>query len=149
METKLRFLENEIVKTEKDWKEQEELPKEKRKYISDEEREKCRRVVSAYEKELDEIEISVVDAGRFGFVKLIYYKYPYGFDDAISYTDSLELFLDLWEEWLEAQLLKLIKNTPRAELDYEDIFKSLSKDKQKELMSKREYFAEKAGIGVQ
>lgn len=45
-------------------------------------------------------------------MKLIYYKFPYGFDDAIAYTDSLELFLDLWDEWLESQLLKLIKNTP-------------------------------------
>ena len=43
----------------------------------------------------------------------------------------------------------LLCHTPLAELDYEDIFKSLPKDKQKEIMSKREYFAEKAGIGVQ
>ena len=149
IESKLQFLSNEIIKAEKEWQEQEKIPKQKRKYISDEEYEKCKRVVSAYEKELDEMDISVVDAGRFGFVKLIYYKYPYGFDDAISYTNSLELFLDLWDEWLEAKLLKLTKNTPLAELDYEDIFKSLPKDKQKEIMSKREYFAEKAGIGVQ
>lgn len=148
MESKLQFLENEIVKMEKDWQEQEEKPKEKRKYISDEEHEKCKRVVSAYEKELDEIEVTVVDAGRFGFVKLIYYKFPYGFDDAIAYTDRLELFLDLWDEWFEAQLLALTKNTPMAELDYEDIFKCLSKDTQEELMAKREYFAEKAGIGA-
>lgn len=148
MESKLQFLEKEIVKMEKDWQEQEEKPKEKRKYISDEEYEKCKRVVSAYQKELDEIEVTVVDAGRFGFVKLIYYKFPYGFDDAIAYTDSLELFLDLWDEWFEAQLLALTKNTPMAELDYEDIFKCLSKDTQEELMAKREYFAEKAGIGA-
>lgn len=35
-----------------------------------------------------------------------------------------------------------------AELDYEDMFKCLSKDKQEELMAKREYFAEKAEIGA-
>lgn len=148
METKLRFMESNIIKLEKDWQEQEEKPKQKRIYISDEEHEKCKRVVSAYAEELDELEISVVDAGRFGFVKLIYYKFPYGFDDAIAYTDSLELFLDLWDEWLEAQLLALTKGTPMAELDYEDMFKCLSKEKQEELMAKREYFAEKAGIGA-
>ena len=148
IESKLHFLENEIIKLEKDWKEQEENPKEKRRYISDEEHEKCKRVVSAFEKALDDIEVTVVDAGRFGFVKLIYYKFPYGFDDAISYTDSLELFLDLWDEWFEAQLLSLTKGTPMAELDYEDMFKCLSKDKQEELMAKREYFAEKAEIGA-
>lgn len=148
IETKLQFLEKEIVKLEKDWQEQKKNPKEKRSYISEEEHEKCKRVVSAYEKELDDVEVTVVDAGRFGFVKLIYYKFPYGFDDAIAYTDSLELFLDLWDEWLEAQLSALTKGTPMAELDYEDMFKCLSKEKQEELMAKREYFAEKAGIGA-
>lgn len=148
IETKLQFLEKEIVKLEKDWQEQKKTPNEKRSYISEEEHEKCKRVVSAYEKELNDVEVTVVDAGRFGFVKLIYYKFPYGFDDAIAYTDSLELFLDLWDEWLEAQLLALTKGTPMAELDYEDMFKCLSKEKQEELMAKREYFAEKAGIGA-
>lgn len=147
IETKFLFLENEIVKLEKDWKERKKNPKEKRRYISDEEHEKCKRVISAYEKELDDFEVTVVDAGRFGFVKLIYYKFPYGFDDAITCTDSLELFLDLWDEWFEAQLLAITKGTPMAELDYEDMFKCLSKEKQEELMAKREYFAEKAGIG--
>lgn len=148
MKTKLRFMESNIIELEKDWQEQEEKPKQKRIYISDEEHEKCKRVVSAYAEELDELEISVVDAGRFGFVKLIYYKFPYGFDDAIAYTDSFELFLDLWDEWLEAQLLALTKGTPMAEMDYEDMFKCMSKEKQEELMAKREYFAEKAGIGA-
>lgn len=148
LETKLQFLEKEIVKLEKDWQEQKKKTKEKRSYISEEEHEKCKRVVSAYEKELDDVEVTVVDAGRFGFVKLIYYKFPYGFDDAIAYTDSFKLFLDLWDEWLEAQLLTLTKGTPMAELDYEDMFKCLSKEKQEELMAKREYFAEKAGIGA-
>ncbi len=146
IETKLQFLENEVARLEMEWQEQKEKPEQKRKYISDKEREKCRRVVSAYEEALDDTEVSVVDAGRFGFVKLIYYKFPYGFDDAIAYTDSLQLFLDLWEEWLESQLLKLTKNTPMQEMDYEDMFKCLSKEKQDELMAKREYFAARAGI---
>lgn len=68
-------------------------PEQKRKYISEEEHEKCKKVVSAFEKELDDIEVLVVDAGRLGFVKLIYYKYPDGFDDAMLFTDSFELFL--------------------------------------------------------
>ncbi len=146
IETKLQFLENEAARLEMEWQEQIEKPEQKRKYISDEEREKCRRVVSAYGEALDDTEVSVVDAGRFGFVKLVYYKFPYGFDDAIAYTDSLQLFLDLWEEWFESQLLKLTKNTPMQEMDYEDMFKCLSKEKQDELMAKREYFADRAGI---
>lgn len=44
----------------------------KEKYITDDEREKCRKVSNAF-AELYEIEnILVVDAGRYGFVKLQY-----------------------------------------------------------------------------
>ena len=58
----------------------------KEKYITDDEREKCRKVADAF-AELYEIEnILVVDAGRYGFVKLQYYDHrkvlkmqlPYG-----------------------------------------------------------------------
>lgn len=149
IETKFLFLENEISKLEKDWQEQEENSKQKHVYISDEEREKCRKVVNAYAEELDNVDVMVVEAGRYGFLKLLYYRVPYGFDDAVTYTDSLTLFLDLWDEWLEAQLLRITKNTPVAELDYEDMFQFLSKDKQEELMAKREYFAEKAEICIE
>lgn len=148
IETKLNFLEEQIVPLEEEWKKQEKQPDRKKVYISNEEHEKCRKVVNAFAEELDDIEISVVDAGRYGFVKLTYYKFPYGFDDAISFTDSLELFLDLWDEWIEAQLLKITKNTPMAEMDYEEMFKCLSKDTQDKLMAKREYFAEKAELQI-
>lgn len=149
IEEKLKFLEGQIVTLEeKTQKQKEEKPGQKKVYISDEEREKCRKVVDAYAEELDDAEIMVVDAGRYGFVKLIYYKFPYGFDNAIAYTDSLELFLDLWDEWLEAQLIKLTKNTPMAEMDYADMFKCLSKDMQEKIMAKREYFAEKAEMRI-
>ena len=148
IEAKLNFLEEQIVPLEEECKKQEKQPDRKKVYISDEEHEKCRKVVNAFAEELDDIEISVVDAGRYGFVKLTYYKFPYGFDDAISFTDSLELFLDLWDEWIEAQLLKITKNTPMAEMDYEEMFKCLPKDIQDKLMAKREYFAEKAEIRI-
>ena len=56
----------------------------KEKYITDDEMEKCRKVVDAF-AELYEIEnILVVDAGRYGFVKLQYYRPPQGFEDAIT-----------------------------------------------------------------
>ena len=90
----------------------------------------------------------VVDAGRYGFVKLIYYKFPYGFDNAISYTNSHVLLLDLRNEWLEAQLLKLTRNTPMEEMDYEEMFKCLPKDMQEKIMAKREFFAEKAEMRI-
>ena len=148
IDSKLHFLENEIVKLEKQYQKHEEKNKQKRKYISDKEHEKCKKVVNAYREEFDDMEVLVVDAGRYGFVKLMYYRVPHGFDEAIVYTNSTELFFDLWKEWFEKQLLKLTKNTPLAELDYEDIFKCLSRDKQEKFMAKKKYFAEKAGIRV-
>ena len=51
---------------------------EKKKYISDEEHEKCRRVAEAF-AELEDVDIVVVDVGRYGFVKLQYYTPPTGF----------------------------------------------------------------------
>ena len=75
----------------------------KEKYITDDEREKCRKVADAF-AELYEIEnILVVDAGRYGFVKLQYYRPPQGFEDAITFTDSRSMFENLWEEWLDTQ----------------------------------------------
>ena len=61
----------------------------KEKYITDDEREKCRKVADAF-AELYEIEnILVVDAGRYGFVKLQYYRPPQGFEDAITFKTAL------------------------------------------------------------
>ena len=151
IETKIQFLEKQIVLLEKEkQKHKEEKSKQKRTYISDEEREKCWKVVNAYAEELDDVGIIVVEAGRYGFIKLVDYSFPYGFDDIITFTNSIDLFLDLWEEWFEAQLITLTQNMPTAELelDYNDMFQYLSKDKQEELMAKREYFAKKAEMWI-
>ena len=57
----------------------------KEKYITDDEREKCRKVADAF-AELYEIEnILVVDAGRYGFVKLQYYRPPQSFEDLLLF----------------------------------------------------------------
>lgn len=118
----------------------------KEKYITDDEREKCRKVADAF-AELYEIEnILVVDAGRYGFVKLQYYKPPQGFEDAITFTDSKSMFENLWEEWLDTQLFFLAKGTPMAGMGYHEIFRCLPKEKQEELMNRKAGFAKTAGI---
>lgn len=146
VETKLRFLEEEITGMEREWQEHEEEDGKETVYISDEEHERCRKVADAYADELADAGVVVVDAGRYGFVRLTYYKFPDGFGDAVTYADSFRFFFDFWDEWLEEQLLRLTKDTPMAELDYGELFRCLPEDKQAELMKKREYFAEKAGI---
>lgn len=57
---------------------------EKKVYITKEEQEKCRRVAEAFAELYGLENILVMDAGRYGFVKLQYYKEPQGFDDVIT-----------------------------------------------------------------
>ena len=117
---------------------------EKKKYISRDEQEKCKKVADAF-AELYEIEnIVVLDVGRYGFVKLQYYTEPSGFEDVITFTDSKNMFEDLWEEWLNTKLYSLAKGTPLLDRGYEGIYKSLSKEKQKEFQDKKAYFAKMA-----
>lgn len=118
----------------------------KRVYITAEEHEKCRRIMEAYAELYEEGDILVLDAGRYGFVKLQYYRRPSGFDNVVTYADSHALFDDLWEEWLNIQLLALVAGTPMQEWEYDEIFKWLPEEKQKELMDKRLCFAQKAGM---
>ena len=105
----------------------------KEKYITDSEREKCRKVADAF-AELYEIEnILVVDAGRYGFVKLQYYRPPQGFEDAITFTDSRSMFENLWEEWFDTQLFLLAKGTPMAGMGYNEIFHSCQRRNKRNL----------------
>ena len=118
----------------------------KKSYITDIERERCKKVAAAY-AELYEIEnIVVLDVGRFGFVKLQYYRPPYGFDNVITFTDSRSMFENLWEEWFDTKLYLLAKGTPMLEMGYEETFKCLPEEKQKELVGKKTVFARMAEI---
>lgn len=102
-------------------------------YITDSEREKCRKVADAF-AELYEIEnILVVDAGRYGFVMLQYYRPPQGFEDAITFTDSRSMFENLWEEWFDTQLFLLAKGTPMAGMEYHEIFHSCQRRNKRNL----------------
>ena len=123
---------------------------DKKKYISEDEREKCLKVIDAFAElyETTNDDIVVLDGGRYGFIKLQYYKFPNGFNTSMTFTDSVSLFDDLWEDWLNMQLFELVKGTPLIELDYEDIFKCMPEEKQETLMEKRGYFAEKAGLSI-
>ena len=119
---------------------------EKQVYITEEERAKCQKVADAF-AELYEMEnIMVFDAGRYGFVELKYYKPPHGFEDAITYTDSVALFEGLWEEWLNTKLYLLAKGTALLENGYKGVFESLSEDKQSELIVRKADFAKVAEI---
>lgn len=63
--------------------------------ITEDERIVCRRVADAF-AEMYSLDLMVLDAGQYGFVKLQYYKHPFGFDDTCIFTSGRDLFDDLW-----------------------------------------------------
>ena len=118
----------------------------KQVYITEEERVKCQKVVDAF-AELYEIEnIVVLDAGRYGFIELKYYKPPHGLEDAKTFTDSVALFEELWEEWLNTKLYLIAKGTSLLEKGYKGVFESLPEEKQSELIVRKADFAKMAEI---
>lgn len=115
-------------------------------YITDDETINCQKVADAFSGVFDNEDIVICNAGKYGFVKLQYFKYPFGFDTIDSYYDCKSLFNDLWNEWLHTQLINLTADTPMADMEYDDILKCLSKEKRKEFLDKKFHFAEKTGI---
>ena len=109
-------------------------------YITEEQREKCRKVADAFTELYELTDVMVADVGRFGFVRLQWYSEGEGFDSAVAYSDSLELFEELWRIWYEHEVLTSVLGTPLAELDYDGIFKTFSKDRQEEILEKKRYF---------
>lgn len=112
----------------------------KKMYITEEERVKCRKVMEAFTELYEEQDVIVVEAGNYGFVKLQWFDEKQGFEAAIAYSDSTELFDSLWETWFDYHVFVPVLGTPLDEMSYEDIFKAFPKDKQEELMKKKEYF---------
>lgn len=115
-------------------------------YITDEEKINCQKVADAFAELFDKEGLTVLNAGRYGFVKLQYFKFPFGFDTTDSFYDSKSLFDELWKEWLYTELINLSAGTPMEDMDYAEIMKCLPEEKQTELLSKRFYFAERTGI---
>lgn len=109
-------------------------------YITEEQREKCRKVADAFTELYGLTDVMVVDAGRFGFIRLQWFNKDEGFDYAVAFSDSSKLFEELWQIWYEYQVLTPVLGTPLAELDYDEIFRTLTKDRQEEILQKKEYF---------
>lgn len=123
---------------------------EKKVYITEEEREKCRKVIDAFAElyEMEDEDMLVVDAGRYGFVKLQCYTPSYGFEELDTYTDSHSLFEGLWDEWLSLNLFLIAMKMQLDDIVGEEVFNILPKEKQSELIGRKADFAQKAGISL-
>lgn len=107
-------------------------------------------MIDAFEElyEIEDEDILLVDAGRYGFVKLQCYTQSYGFEELDTYTDSYSLFEGLWEEWLNLNVFLLVREMKLADVLYDDIFNHLPKEKQSELIGRKNDFAKIAGINL-
>lgn len=85
--------------------------------------------------------------GSSGFVKLQYYKLPWGFESVFTFLDAGKLFDELWEEWMDSRLLDYAKGTPMEEMEYDQIFKCMPKDMQDSYVLKKQEFMEAAECG--
>ena len=112
---------------------------EKTVYITEEEREKCRKVIDVFEElyEIEDEDILLVDVGRYGFVKLQCYTASHGFEELDTYTDSNSLFEGLWEEWLSLNVFLLAREMQLADVLYDDLFNSQSLPGEKTTLQKR------------
>ena len=112
---------------------------EKKVYITEEEREKCRKVIDVFAElyEMEDEDILLVDVGRYGFVKLQCYTPSYGFEELDTYTDNNSLFEGLWEEWLSLNVFMLAREMQLEDVLYEDLFDNLPKEKQSELSGEK------------
>ena len=102
---------------------------DKKVFITEDERKKCRKVADAFRELYEQEDIIVLDAGRYGFVKLQYYSPERGFDDQMVFTDSGALFEALWQEWQDRKARLLTEGVPFSEMCTEDILKLFYNEK--------------------
>ena len=55
---------------------------------------------------------------------------------------------ELWRIWYEHEVLTPVLGTPLAELDYDEIFKALPKERQEEIQGKKDYFLALCGDSI-
>lgn len=122
------------------------MDKSTQTYITDKEKANCQKVANAFTELFETEDIVVLDAGKYGFIKLQYFIFPLGFENFELFNNCKSLFDNLWTEWYHMELLDIVSGTPMEDMEYEDIFKCLPKEKQKELLNMRLHFAEKTGI---
>lgn len=105
-------------------------------YITEEQRTKCQKVSDDFVELYELTDVMVADAGRFGFVRRQWFKKDERFDSVVIFSVSFELFEELWQIWYEYQVLTPALGTPIAELDYDEIFNTFTKDRQEEIPQK-------------
>lgn len=121
-------------------------PAKSKKYITEEERKKCKIIAGVFNDLFKHEDLLVLDAGRYSFVKLQDYTVPFGFRYIDTFRNSHDLFEDLWEEWISSQLISLTLDSPLEYLNSDDILKSLPPQVMKRVNRKKRRLMKEAGL---
>ena len=73
----------------------------RKRYISEEEKIKCKAVINVFQELYDKEDIIALTAGDYGIVVLQWYMKEHGFDSVTTFTNHLELYKYLREQWWE------------------------------------------------
>ena len=120
--------------------------KEKTNRFTAEERMRCAKVAKVFEAFMWESDFMwASDAGPFGYTVLCDY-YKDEFSNHKTYTSAKELFEHLWIEYMYYNLLKPVKGTPLADLDYEKLYARLSDPEQEAFWTQGTEFIVAAGL---
>ena len=110
---------------------------EKKIYITEEERAKCKKVAEAFSELYEMADIVVVDVGRYGFVMLKYYMPTHGFEEDETYTNSSALFEGLWQEWFNTKLYLMARERQLDDFFYDKYLTVCQKKNSQHLLGRK------------
>lgn len=113
-------------------------------YITNQEKEKCRKVVAVFNKFLQQLDILVLDTGKYGFVMLEYYERIANFDCAIIFKSSQKMFDMLLDEWYLCLITDLMKKQNVNDIDIDDFYNRLPAEEKTELENRKNQFVKEA-----
>jgi len=111
-----------------------------KKYISEEEIIKCEAVISVFQELYNKEDIIALVAGNYGIVVLQWYSENWGFEQMTTFTNYIELYKYLWNQWREYELYRIMEGTEWEEADYDTMYRNLEEKNKKRFREKRLFF---------
>jgi len=111
-----------------------------KKYISEEEIIKCEAVISVFQELYNKEDIIALVAGNYGIVVLQWYSENWGFEQMTTFTNYIELYKYLWNQWREYELYRIMEGTEWEEADFETMYRNLEEKNKKRFREKRLFF---------
>lgn len=112
----------------------------RKKYISEEEKIKCEAVIRVFQEMYDKEDIIALVVGDYGIIVLQWYAENRGFEQMTTFTNYIELYKYLWNQWREYELYRIMVGTEWEEADFETMYRNLEEKNKKRFREKRLVF---------